>query len=45
MLTEHGEALTLSIQHLGDIKVFFSHFKSIVQVGDGIILGRQVGEM
>lgn len=38
---EHRKVLTLSIQHLGDIKVFFSHFKSVVQVGDWIILGEQ----
>lgn len=41
VLTEHREILTLSIQHLGDIKVLLSHFKCIVEVGYWIILGRQ----
>lgn len=32
--------LTFSIQHLGDVQVFFSHFKGVVQISHRIILDR-----
>lgn len=43
-MTKQRQTLTLRVQHLGDVKVFLSHFKSIVQVGDRVVLGKQVGK-
>lgn len=32
--------LTLSVQHLGDVQVFLSHFEGVVQVGHRVVLNR-----
>lgn len=38
--TTKTHKLTFSVQHLGDVQVFLSHFEGVVQISHRVILER-----
>lgn len=41
--SKHNQ-LTFSVQHLGDVQVFLSHFKGVVQIGHRVVLKTVPGD-